>query len=603
MSARPADVFRLNPLLARVVPPGVATVLAPPLEMLLSLRRMARVYDRIPQTASPLAFAEAALAMLEVQFVTRGACDDIPVTGPLVVIANHPFGGVEGLHLYAHLAARRPDVRVLGNQLLGRLAEFAPAIFSVDILGGRSAAARNGAVMRRALRWVAGGGALIVFPAGEVASFDPVSRTIVDPPWQPSIARLISIARAPVVPVYIDGGNSPLFHAAGLIHPRLRTALLPREMFNKKRHPITVRVGQPVGASRLLAINGDDARIEHLRLRTYALACDAPAAPERSPDRAAVVPVAAPVAPELLSRDMATLDPARCLAASPDLEVWHAAASEVPWVMQEIGRLREATFRGVGEGTGRERDIDLYDSYYQHLILWNRRTQEVIGGYRIGHADRIGARYGLRGLYTSTLFQYHKQLLPSLGPALELGRSFVRVEYQRSFAPLLLLWKGIAAYLLRHPEYRTLFGPVSISNDYSPAARALMTGCLRANYRDVARARLVRARHPLPKGGGVRLVQREAAELRSLDALESAVLAVEADQKGVPVLLRQYLKLGARVLAFNVDPAFGNSTDVLVAVDLLQTDPKVLAKYMGREAAERFVQSHRRGDRASAAGG
>jgi putative hemolysin len=601
MSSVHAVNFRLDPLLSRFVPKPVASVLAPPLEQLLALRRCEKTYAAIAAGASPAEFARAALAQLEARFDLGGEPDAIPAAGPLVVVANHPFGGIEGLYLYSLLAARRGDVRVLGNGLLGRLPQFAPALIPVDVLGGRAAARGNAAAMRRAIRWVEGGGALLVFPAGEVATLDRPSRTCADPAWHPSVARLVRITGAPVVPVFIAGRNSPLFHAAGRLHPRLRTALLPRELFNKRGRTIPVRVGRPLAPAQLRALQGDEVLCEHLRLHVYALACGEAraAAAGRGPRRAVATPrapepLAAAVPAERLAAELGRLDPAQRIAASGELEVWHATQSQAPWVMQELGRLRETTFRTVGEGTGRARDVDLYDSYYDQLFLWNRATLEVAGGYRIGAVDRIYGKYGIRGLYTHTLFDFHPSLLPSLGPALEIGRSFVRPEYQRSFAPLLLLWKGIAAYVARHARYRVLFGPVSISNDYSSASRELITGFLRAQNADAARARLVRARHPLPSAGGARLVRREAAELGRLDALESVVASLEPDGKGVPVLLRQYLKLGARVLGFNVDPAFGDSIDVLVAVDLLETDPRVLAKYMGREAAAAYLAAQRR---------
>ena len=608
MPSAPAPRFRLDPLLSRFVPKPLASVLAPPLEILLALRRCERTCSAIPAGATPLEFARAALGLLEARFELRGATDAIPTSGPLVVVANHPFGGVEGLYLYSLLAALRPDVRVLGNALLGRLPEFAPAIFTVDVLGGRKAAQRNGTAMRQAIRWVSDGGALIVFPAGEVASLDPQSRTVADATWHPSLARLLRMTRSPVVPVYIDGTNSPLFHALGLVHPRLRTALLPRELFNKRGRTIPLHVGKLVPRGQLQAIDGDGRLCEYLRLHVYALACagrasERAARPRRvRPAReatavASVAPpeaLAAPVPAERLHEDLGRLDPAQRIATSNDLEVWHATQSQAPWVMQEVGRLREATFRTVGEGSGRARDLDLYDSYYDQLFVWNRATAEVVGGYRIGAVDRIYAKYGPRGLYTHTLFDFDRSLLPSLGPALELGRSFVRPEYQKSFAPLLLLWKGIAAYVVTHERYRVLFGPVSISNDYSSASRALITGFLGAQNADSARAPLVRPRNPLPDTGGARLIRREAADVGELDALESVVASLEPDGKGVPVLLRQYLKLGAKVLGFNVDPAFGNSIDVLVAVDLNETDDRVLAKYMGRTAAEAYRATHRR---------
>jgi putative hemolysin len=596
-----AAQFRLDPLLARFVPAALARVVAPPLERVLSLRRLERAYDEVhePATDDPLAFARRAIDYLKVRFETTGALDEVPASGGLIVVANHPFGGIEGLYLYALLASRRADTRILGNRMLARVPELAPVLFPVDILSGRAAAVANATAMRRAVRWVADGGILIVFPAGEVSTLDPISRTVVDRAWQPSVARLVSLAKAPVLPVYFDGGNSPLFHAAGLIHPRLRTALLPRELLNKRNRRIGVRVGRLITLKQVQALNGDGPLIEHLRLRVYALAGELPDAPaEASAARAeaiatpALAELAPPVPAAALAAEIAALDPARRLAAAGDLEVWFAAAADVPRVLKEIGRLRELTFRAVGEGTGHAEDIDLYDRYYDQLFVWNRTSREIVGGYRIGQADRIVERYGPKGLYTSTLFRFHRALLPSLGAALELGRSFVRPEYQRSFAPLLLLWKGIAAYVVLHPRYHVLFGPVSISNDYTLASKALLTGFLRSKHADDARGGLARARNPLSVGLGERLVRREGAEVGTLEALEAVLTSIETDGKGVPVLLRQYLKLGARVLAFNVDPAFGHSIDVLVATDLVNIDAKVLAKYMGREAAEAYLAGH-----------
>ena len=378
---------------------------------------------------------------------------------------------------------------------------------------------------------------------------------------------------------------------------------MPRELLNKRNRRIGVRVGRLITLKQVQSLNGDGPLIEHLRLRVYALAGGAQIADtESGPDAAvpasvappALAPLAPPVPAAQLAAEVAALDPVRRLGGAGDLEVWFAGAALVPRVMREIARLRELTFRAVGEGTGHAEDIDLYDSYYDQLFVWNRVSHEIVGGYRIGQADRIVERYGQKGLYTSTLFRFHRALLPSLGAALELGRSFVRPEYQKSFAPLLLLWKGIAAYVVLHPRYRVLFGPVSISNDYTLASKALLTGFLRSKHADEVRGGLARARHPLTVGLGERLVRREGGEVGTLEAMEAVLSSIETDGKGVPVLLRQYLKLGARVLAFNVDPAFGHSIDVLVATDLLDIDGKVLAKYMGRDAAQRYLAHHGR---------
>jgi putative hemolysin len=589
--------FRLDPLLSQFVPGPLARVLAAPLELLLSLRRVARTYAQITPARTPVEFAARALDLLAVRCEVRGTPEAIPTAGSVVVIANHPFGGIEGLYLYTLLAARRPDVRVLGNDLLGRLPEFAPVVVGVDVLAGRAAAAANGAALRRAIRWVRDGGALLVFPAGEVSVLDPATRSVVDPAWHPSIARLIRLAHAPVVPVHVDGSNSPLFHAAGLVHPRLRTALLPRELFNKRQRVVPVRVGPLLPAATLAAVDADGALTEQLRVQVYALACGG-CPPETARRRASarpgrIVPVADAVHPARLVAEVTALPADQRLACSGDLEVWHAHSEQVPWVMQEIGRVRELTFRAVGEGTHRARDIDRYDSYYRQLFVWNARTHQVVGGYRLAAARPIIERCGVRGLYTSTLFDFRKPLLPTLGRALELGRSFVRPEYQRSFAPLMLLWKGIAAYLVAHPEYRALFGPVSISSDYSPASRALLTGYLRAQHADRARAKRVRGREALPESDALRLLRREAAALGALPALDAVVRSIEPDGKGVPVLLRQYLKLGAKVLGFNLDRSFAEAIDVLVVVDLDETDERVLVRYMGREGADRFRAARR----------
>jgi putative hemolysin len=602
MTSARVRAFRLNPLLARYVPGPVATVLAPPLELLLSLRRAAKFYANIGPTAGPLDFARRSLALLATRFEVSGSLESIPASGPLVVIANHPFGGIEGLYLYSLLAARRPDVRVLGTQLLARIEELAPVIIAVDNISGR-AAARNALALRRALRWVKSGGSLLVFPAGEVATVDAASRTVVDPAWHASIGRLVELSGANVVPVYVDGANSRFFHAAGFVHPRLRTALLPRELFNKKDRAIQVHVGSPVPAAMLAALGGGRQLLEHLRLRVYALAAGLarnalPATPARPPleEVAAAVPVAR------LQAEIAALPADRRLVASGELEVWQLGASEAPWLMQELGRLRELTFRAVGEGTGRARDIDLYDSYYDQLVVWNRRTQEVVGGYRIGAADRIRARFGARGLNTSTQLDYHRTQQPSHGMALELGRSFVRPEYQKHYASLLVLWKAIGAYLASHPQYRVLFGPVSISNAYPASSRALLTGYLRAHHVDAGLARLARGRQSLPGDAGTRLLRREAARISGIEALDVLLRELAGPEMGVPVLLRQYLKLGARVIGFNVDHAFGHSIDALVVVRLDETDPATVAKYMGREAAAAYL-SHGRPGAGRALGG
>jgi putative hemolysin len=272
--------------------------------------------------------------------------------------------------------------------------------------------------------------------------------------------------------------------------------------------------------------------------------------------------------------------------------VYFAAAHEIPQLLREIGRERERTFREVGEGTGRELDLDVFDRSYLHLFVWSRANRELVGAYRIGRSDDLLREQGLGGLYTSTLFAYKPRLFESMGPALEMGRSFIRPEYQRSYVGLLLLWKGIGQLVQREPRYATLFGPVSISADYRSASQRLLVAFLEQNRYVHEWSRWVRPRCPagrelhrgLPFGPG---------RLADLEDVSSFISEIEADQKGVPILLRQYLKLGGRLLGFNVDPDFSNVLDVLIMVDLRRTDEKILARYMGREGASAFLAHHR----------
>jgi putative hemolysin len=259
--------------------------------------------------------------------------------------------------------------------------------------------------------------------------------------------------------------------------------------------------------------------------------------------------------------------------------------------MQEIGRLREITFRETGEGTGRERDIDLYDAYYLHLFIWDRKSQQLVGAYRLGMADKIAAKYGKKGLYTHSLFKYRHSLLQRLNPAIELGRSFVRKEYQRSFSPLLLLWKGIGAYVSRNPQYRMLFGPVSISGEYQTLSQQMMVSFLESNRYLPGLAREIKPRRPFRPIRDT-WIRDEISSLREIDLVSELISQVEPDNKGVPILLKQYLKMGGRILGFNLDPEFNNTLDGLIMVDLLQSPEKLLQRYMGVDGARQFLAYH-----------
>jgi hypothetical protein len=275
-----------------------------------------------------------------------------------------------------------------------------------------------------------------------------------------------------------------------------------------------------------------------------------------------------------------------------NFRVFYAHAAQIPWGLQEIGRLRELTFRAVGEGTGKCADVDLFDAYYLHMFVWDAHAQAIAGAYRLGRVDEILARRGKRGLYTHSLFAYRARMLDALNPAIELGRSFVPAEYQRSFAPLLLLWTGIARFVARAPQYAVLFGAVSISNSYAPASRRLMIEYLTTYAVETRLAGDVRPRWPVEEGVRTAASDAERTGPRNIDELSHRIAQIERDKKGVPVLLRQYLRLGGRLLGFSFDRDFGNTLDGLIMVDLREIEPTVLARYMGKSEAAAFRAYH-----------
>lgn len=584
--------FRFDNPLPRIAAAGA--VLNTLTSRLLALEPLERLYSHLDGCNDAGEFAERCLASLGVSSVL-GETDRqrIPAAGPAVIVANHPYGGLEGLLLIQLLLKRRADVRLLANRLLWRIPELRSVLIPVDVLDSSRKTA-NIAGLRAAMAHVKSGGMLALFPAGAVSHLHWDGAQVVDPTWSSAAARLIRKCHAPVTPMYFDGRNSVGFQLAGLIHPLLRTALLPRELVNKRHHRIGVSVGAPIPAQQIEGATDDVSLASLLRLRTYGLAEPRRARSKIAADEKIRADIAPPLPAALIAAELDALPAEQQLLETAGLKVVVAQAAQLPWSLQDLGRLREITFRAAGEGTGRARDVDLFDNYYDHLICWNSASGEIVGAYRIGAVDRIVERYGVRGLYTRTLFKYGREFATKLGAALELGRSFVRPEYQRSFTPLLALWRGISAYVARHPQYRVLFGPVSISNDYLPASRFMLVEFLKRHCFDAQLAKLIKPRAPVRRRHPLASLGQDFMNLPNLDTLSELVTQLEPDGKDIPVLLRQYLKLGGKLLGFNVDAAFGQAIDGLIVVDLPNTDLKTLQRYMGREQAARYLAAHRR---------
>jgi len=550
-------------------------------------------------------FLDQILKQLQIDTdVSEPELDKIPAQGPTIVVANHPFGGLEGLLLAQAIRRRHSGGRVMANQLLNRVEVLRDIFILVDPFETETSKAANLKGMRQAIRHLKGGGVLGVFPSGTVSHYDPKQRCVTDPPWTDMLARLIRRTEASVVPAYFGGRNGKLFQLAGMIHPRLRTLMIPREMTAHMGQTVPMRIGNVIPFSKLDTFEDDEDLTEYLRMRTYMLADQPdrkgkrkwiPLPRKKAPPAIKHAPVAPAVDPMVLADEIASLAPSAKLDTSGDLSVYVARARRVPHVIQELGRLREITFRAADEGTGQPTDLDRFDYYYLHLFVWNEAKKEIVGAYRLGPSDVILRRYGKRGFYTHTLFRYRSKLIKDINPALELGRSFVRPEYQRSYSSLLMLWKGIGAFVVRHPRYRHLVGPVSINDEYKDLSQWMIMAFLRAHTYLPALAKLTKPKNP-PKLRPPRNWDDIAVAdfVDDIDDVNSLISEIETDQKGVPILIKQYLKLGARLLAFNVDPAFGQCLDGLMVCDLVQADRRILKHYMGKEGSKSFFDYHAR---------
>ncbi len=585
------DVLSETPLLPGL--PGFAGKLLP-MEEARDLYRRA--------CSAPQGFRlETLLAEMKVELQVRPAdLEHIPAKGPLLAVANHPFGVLDGAAFGALLSRVRPDVKIMTNSLLEGIPELRASCIFVDPFHTPSSAENNVKALKQAIEWLRQGGALAMFPAGEVSQWDVRQGQVTDPIWNDVAARLLRSTGASALPVYFCGHNSVAFQLLGLINPRLRTLFLLQEFLQQKGKKVQVRVGSPIPAELIANLDSDEEVTEYLRLRTYLLAYRGQKALSLPTKVLSALPrkpqeTVVPAVPlRFLTSDIEALPSEQLLTENSDFAVYAARAAQMAHLLEELGRLRELTFRAAGEGSGKRLDLDQFDSYYWHILLWSKEKQELVGAYRAGNTDEIIRQHGVKGLYTHTVFRYDERLFLKIGSALELGRSFVRPEYQRKYAPLLLLWKGIARFIALHPETPVLFGAVSISNEYTRISRELIVRYFESRHESEEFADLIQPRTPFRMPKLRRWDCRALCKaLRGLDELAEPISDVETDGKGLPILIRQYAKLGGKLVGFNLDRKFSDVVDGLVIVDLLQTEPSVLDRYMGKEGYAAFRRYHK----------
>lgn len=531
------------------------------------LNRINKLYARIEKYKGR-DFTTALLKDLNVDFeINEKELEYIPQEGPFIVTSNHPFGAIDGIILMHIFSSVRPDVKFLVNFILASIPNISEFFMPVNPFSGNSSLSSSFSGIRRAVATIEGGEAFALFPAGEVSTNYGTAFSK-DKEWQPTVIKMIKNAGVPVVPVYFHGSNSRFFHWIGTIHPILRTLRLPRELLNKRDKKIRMCIGRPVTLSEIEEQKTIKELASYLRARTYALESNVPHE-LKIKERKYIEPIALPKNRRAMQKEINTLSADKLLFTTGNYSCYLTDSASIPLVMHEVGRRREEAFRAVGEGTGRPLDIDEYDEYYKQLILWDKQNTRLAGAYRLGFGEDIMKAKGLKGFYTQTLFNYEKPFDQILKHSLELGRSFVVLEYQKEALPLVLLIKGLFFSVVKNENIKYLLGPVSISSWYPKFYRSLMIYYLQ-NYHSAGDLdKLVIPRNPFfPDYLRSTPEFLLSNKMDSIEKFDRYLLRLSNNEYRLPTLVKKYLKINCKIVAFNVDPDFNYCVDGLVLLDI-----------------------------------
>ncbi|UPZ16583.1 GNAT family N-acyltransferase [Flavobacterium humidisoli] len=538
----------------------------------LKISTLNKIYDR-NKHLEDLAFLNGILDEMEIKFeIPEEDLKRLPKDGAYITISNHPLGGIDGILLLKLMLEREPNFKIIANFLLHRIVPMKKYIMPVNPFENHKDAKSSVIGIKETLRHLSDGKPLGIFPAGEVSTYKD-GKLVVDKPWEEGALKLIRKAKVPVVPIYFHAKNSKLFYWLSKIDDTLRTAKLPSELLTQKDRVIKVRIGKPISVSEQNEIESFEEYSEFLRKKTYMLA-NPFEKDTKLIDTASLKITKAPkkiVTPanesKLIDEVQALRDSDSRFLQSKNYEVFFASAKEIPNILHEIGRLREITFREVGEGTNESIDLDEYDQYYHHMFLWDDETKKIAGAYRMGLGSEIYPKYGIEGFYLTDLFRFEPELHDMMHKSIEMGRAFIVKEYQQKPMPLFLLWKGIIHTTLRHPEHKYLVGGVSISNQFSDFSKSLMIEFMKSNYYDPYIAQYI---HP-KKAYKVKLKDADKDFIfdeaeSDLNKFDKIIDELEPGNLRLPVLIKKYIKQNARVVAFNVDPLFNNAIDGLMYI-------------------------------------
>ncbi len=559
----------------------------------LRISAINKIYDN-NKDKSNLDFLNGVLDDCKIEFeIPEEDLKRIPKDGPFITISNHPLGGIDGVLLLKLLIEKRTDYKIIANFLLHRIQPLKPYVMPVNPFENHKDAKSSVAGIKSALMHLREGKPLGIFPAGEVSTYRD-GKLMVDKPWEEGAVKLIKKAKVPVIPIYFHAKNSQLFYMLSKISGTLRTAKLPSEVISQKNRVIKVRIGKPISVKDQDQYKDIPSFYEYIRKKTYMLANPFEKTPQKilSTQNLKIPKKAKKIisqkTPALFEKEVDELrDKGSRLLESKNYEVFFANAREIPNILHEIGRLREITFRDVGEGTNKAIDLDKFDKYYHHLFLWDNVQKELVGAYRMGLGKDIFKKHGINGFYIHTLFRIEPELYSMMESTIELGRAFISKKYQQKPMPLFLLWKGIVHVTLRYPKYKYLMGGVSISNQFSEFSKSLMIEFMKSHYYDPYVAQYI---HP-KKEFKVSLKDADKdfvfdATKADMQKFDKIIDEIEPGALRIPVLIKKYVKQNARLVAFNVDPKFNNAVDGLMYIKVADIPDSTVKPVMEEFQAE-----------------
>ena len=496
--------------------------------------------------------------------VSSEQLENIPKEGGFVLVSNHPFGGIEGVMLYSVIGKVRPDFKLMANFILSHIPNLKEAFFAVNPFEKNPEWKSSVGGIKGAINHIAEGHGLGVFPAGEVSRYHGHDYPE-DLPWSTSIARIIKNAKVPVVPVFWDGQNSRLFYAVDKINSMLGTARLTRELANKKGTCFNLQIGKPILPAEVEQYDDPKELAAYLRARSYALEANIPAkAVEKKEVKQAEIDVSTEL--PLMLAELEAIREKSFLYSTANYDCYLADCEDIPNLMHEIARLREETFRAIGEGTGKSLDQDEFDRYFKQMFLWDTVKQRIAGCYRLGIGSEIIPKYGIKGFYVSTLVNIDESFSDKLSHTIELGRSFVALDYQKEVLPMMLLLRGLSDVVVRYPDINHFIGPVSISSWYPKFYLSLIARFVSEKHavEDELKGKVTPKTPFVPDFLKVDADVLLKHNMNGVDKFDKFLFRLSNGEYRLPTLYKKYLKLNAKFLCFNVDPDFNDTLDSLL---------------------------------------